>query len=603
MNLAIQPLLAYEAIAYVVVGALSAIGGGSAVAGAIQVAITAASLVYSASQQKKAKAAARAQAERLKKEQARALAEQQKALRELSKLGDKGSFRGNDDLTVMVRRSVVNRRFVYGRARVGGIWLYIETTGPSNDFVHLILGLCEGPIKEIEAIQFDDEIVTLDSAGNGTGKWAGHLNVRSYVGEDDQVADAGLVAESAGKWTEAHTLKGIAYLYLKFRRNTGIFPTLPEVSAIIKGKADIYDPRTNLADYTDNAALCLADYLSTPLRGPSIPRDDIEVNALIHAANVCDEPIPLLAGGSERRYTVSGAIDLGQNVEDNIAQFTQAMGGDVIHASGKYEIQAGEYRTPTFEITPDMFVEGFTVSNLQPRKDRANVVKGTYVAEANRWQRFDFPSVSRDAYIAADGGETVRDLTLDMVQSGSHAQRLASIALEQSRRSRTLQCTCNLKALPAKCGGTVFVTIPRYFNRAPMRVVESTFVVGNNGALVLKLSLVETAPEIYDWDRTREKQVNIPPQVNAKGITVAAPAFSPEAGDHPAGSFPLAISITSLTAGANIRWSLTATPEDSDDGTAYTGPVSVAAGQTLYARGFRDGYEASQPAIGAYVAI
>ena len=586
---------------------LVALGASTAVAATtaavVTVAATVGSFAYQRSQQKKAASAARAQAERVKKEQARALREQQRALREMSKLHEGEVFQGPQDLTVMIRRSVVSRRFVYGRARVGGIWLYVETTGASNDFVHLILGLCEGPIEAIESIIFDDEEVTIDSNGLGTGKWAGVLTVHKYLGTDDQLADADLVAASAGKWTTAHTLKGIAYLYIKFTRNLEIFPALPEVTAIIKGKNNILDPRTGLRDYTDNAALCLADYMTTPLRGPGIPAAEIEQNALIHAANVCDEAVELLAGGSEPRYTVSGAIDLAASVEDNIASFIQAMAGDMIFANGSYEIQAGEYRTPTFEITPDMLIEGFSVSNLQPRKDRPNVVKGTFVAEANRWQRFDFPAVSRTAYVDADGAELVRDLSLEMVGSGSQAQRLASIDLEQARRARTLSITTNLRAMPARVGGSCLVTIPRYFDRQPMRVLESTFVVGQDGVLLLKLTMIETDPAIYAWDRTRERQVNAPPAINAKGVTVSTPAFSPEAGEHPSGSFPLSVAITTLTSGATIRYSLSAVPTSITDGSAYTGPVSISDGDTLYARAFKTGFTASAPTIGAFIGV
>lgn len=603
--LSTQPMLAASFL-YAGFIALGLSGTAATVATVVVIAAaTAGSFVYQRAQQRKAQAAARAQAERLRKEQARAIAEQSAALRELSKLGDQPFFQGPTDLTVMVRRSVISRRFVYGRARVGGIWLYVETTGSSNDFVHLVLGLCEGPIEDIEAIYFDDELVTFDaSTGLGSGKWAGVLRVKKHLGTSDQVADADLVTDSDSKWTAAHKLKGIAYLYLRFTRNLDVFPTLPDVSAIIKGKNDILDPRTAAVGYTDNAALCLADYLSLPLRGPGIPREEIDNDALVHAANVCDQPVELLAGGTEPRYTVSGSIDLAATIEDNIASFIQSMAGDMIFANGVYEIQAGEYRTPTFEITADMLVEGFTVSHLQPRKDRINVVKGTFVAEANRWQRFDFPAVSRTTYVEADAGETVRDLTLEMVASGSQAQRLASIDLEQSRRSRTLTCTCNLRALPARVGGSCLVTLARHFDQQPMRIMESTFVVGNDGSLLLKLTMIETDEEIYAWDRTREHQVNIPPAINATGPTVATPAFSPEAGEFVGpGGLPVAVSISTLTSGATIRYSLSALPTTPTEGTAYTTPISIDDGDTLYARAFKTGYAASAPAIGAYIEI
>ncbi len=575
--------------------------GATATAVVLTVAATAASFAYQRSVQKKAQAAARAQAERLRKEQARALAEQQRSLRELSKLeGGFGSPQFAQNLTLMIKRSVVSRRFIYGRARVGGIWLYVETTGVSNDFVHLVLGLAEGPIQQIEGIYFDDELVTLNAAGQGTGKWTSHLTIKQHLGTMSQVADPDLVAASAGKWTSAHKLTGIAYLYIKFTRNLDIYPGLPEVSAVIKGKADILDPRTGVVGYTDNCALCLADYLKTPMRGPGIPWEEIDEESLIHAADVCDQPVALLAGGTEPRYRISGSIDLSSNVEDNIASFIQAMAGDVIFINGRYEIQAGEYRTPTFEITADMLLENISISHVQPRKDRPNVVKGTFVAEANRWQRFDFPSVSRDVYVEEDGQEVVHDLSLELVASGSQAQRLASIELEHARRAKTATLTTGLRGMPAKAGGSVLLDVPRYFDHQPMRVAESTFMVTNDGALLLKFAMIETDPAIYAWARTREKQINVPPEINAKGPRVSTPAFLPEAGEYDPVVFPLAVTITTLTPGATIRYSLVSMPTTSAEGTLYSTPVAVASGETLYARAFKTAYEASSPAIGAF---
>ncbi len=600
----IKPLMGWGAIfGFFVWLGLGTIGATVATI-VVEGAVVIGSAVYARSAQRKQQAAARAAAARAQRQAQAAIAAQQKQLRDLSKLSSLENLNaGPQDVTLMIKRSVVNRRFVYGRARVGGIWLYVETTGANNDIVHMILGLCEGPIEEIGDIYFDDQIVTVDAAGDGTGKWSGVMHISRHLGSEDQVAEPLLVTASAGKWTDAHTLKGIAYLYVKLVHNIDIFPSIPEISAVIKGKNDIRDPRTSTPAYTDNAALCLADYLTTPLRGPGIPWEEIDEGALTHAADVCDQAVELLSGGSEPRYTVSGAIDLANSIEDNNDVLIQAMAGDMIFQNGLWEIQAGEYRTPTFEITADMMVEGFSISHLQPRKDRINVVKGTFVSEANRWQRFDFPSVTRAIYVNEDGMENVRDLTLEMVASGSQAQRLASIELEQTRRSRTLSCTCNLRALPARVGGSVLVTLARHFDRQPMRVISSVFVVSNDGALLLKLSMTETDEDIYAWSRTREQQLNTPPAINATGVKVATPLLSPDPGEYSTGLFPLAVSITTLTSGATIRYSLTALPTTITEGSLYSAPFNVADGDTVYARAFKTGIAASEPAIGAYIAV
>ncbi len=201
--------------------------------------------------------------------------------------------------------------------------------------------------------------------------------------------------------------------------------------------------------------------------------------------------------------------------------------------------------------------------------------------------------------IAMDGQEVVSDLTLQLVGSGSQAQRLAGMELKQARKGRTVQLTCNLKAMPARVGSNVILTLPRYFDGDVYRVVESRFTVGNDGAPAISLTLLENGADIYEWDRTKERLVNVPADLNAKAPQCAQPVYSPNAGAMPV--LPTAVTITTLTSGAVIRWSLTAQPETETDGTLYTGPVAVDSGDFLYARAFRTGYLASPLALDIYM--
>ena len=571
----------------------------TAITAVVQVAAVAGSLVY----QNKQKAKAKAAANRLKKEaNARARAAQAQ-LKKMSKLHsggfDGGTFSsasGPRDITEMIRRSVTSRRIVYGRARLGGIWFYPETTGSSNEVLHLILGLCEGPVEEIESVYFDDEEVTLDGSGNGTGKWAGAVVIKKHLGATGDAAEALLTGVSS-RWTADHKLEGIAYLYVKLTINLELFSSIPEISAVVKGKNDILDPRTGLRGYSTNPALCLNDYLTMSLVGPGISDSDIDQAALMHAADVCDEEVATLLD-PEPRYSCQGAIDLSSTVEDNALLFVQAMNGDLIQSGGTFTIQAGEYVTPTFTIDANMLAGPIEFSSLQPRKDRANIVKGTFLSEQNAWQKFDFPALTDADAVTLDGQEVVADIALEMVGSGSQAQRLASMELRQARRGRTVQLTCNLKAMPAKVGCNVILDIPRYFPGDVYRVVEYKFSVGNDAAPTINLTLVENHADIYEWDIADEHLVNVPAELNAHSPQCAIPLMSPDS--SPAPSYPASVTITSLTTGAVIRYSLSAAPDTETDGTAYTGAISISSGNFLYARAFRTGYLASPLALEIY---
>ncbi len=593
-------MAAVIAVVTAVATGTSVVGGGVTIAvAALQVAGVAGSLAYQRVQQRKAKAAAA----RLKKEQAARARAAQAQFKKLSKTGagnfESGTFSsaaGPRDITEMVRRSTTSRRLCYGRARLGGIWFYPETTGASNQTLHLILGLCEGPIQEIETVYFDDEAVTLDAAGNGTGKWAGYVKVIKHLGTPADPADPTLLAAST-RWTANHSLKGIAYLYVQLTINLELWSTIPEISAVVKGRNDVYDPRTLTTGYSTNPALCLNHYLTTPIVGPGIASTDIDQAALINAANVCDEPVSTLLG-TEVRYSCQGAIDLSSTVEDNAIHFVQAMNGDLIQEGGSYTIQAGEYVAPTFSIDLDMLAGPIEFSSLQPRRERANIIKGTFLSEQNAWQKFDFPSIiDRDA-IAIDGQEVVADIQLELVGSGSQAQRLASMELRQARRGRTVSLMCNLKAMPARVGCNVMLDIPRYFNGDVFRVVEYKFSVGNDGAPLINLTLLENHPDIYEWELRDEQLINVPLELNAKSPQCSQPVMTPDGDPDP--DLPVYITITTLTAGATIRYSFTAPPETIADGTLYTAPIYITAETLLYARAFRTGYLASPLALENY---
>lgn len=581
-------------------GAAATVTTAAVIGAAIEIGAVVGSLAYQRSQQKKAKAAA----ERLRKESQRRAAQMQNKLAKLGKMpgfeaGTFASASGPRDITTMIRRSTASRRMVYGRARLGGIWFYTETTGTSNEVMHLILGLCEGPIEAIDKIYFDDEEVPLDADGLATGKYAGYAVVRKHLGTPGDPVDNQLPAFGSTRWTADHRLEGIAYIYVRLVMNLELFSAIPEISAVVRGRNDIHDPRTGTRGYSTNPALCLNHYLTLEKLGPGIPQEDIDSAELIDAANVCDETVETLVG-PEPRYACQGAIDLSSTVEDNASLFIQAMNGDLIQSAGKFTIQAGRYITPTFAIDLNMLAGPIEFSSVPPRKERSNVVKGTFLSEANAWQKFDFPSISDAAAIAQDGQEVVSDLTLELVGSGAQAQRLASMELRQARHGRSVQLTCNLKAMPARVGSNVILNIPRYFDGAVYRVVESKFSVGNDGAPSISLTLLENSPDIYEWNVSSEKLINVPAELNAKNPQTGKPVFSPM--PDISLSFPTNITITSLTPSAVIRYAINDVPPDTADaGIPYTGPVTVAEGDILAARAFRAGYLASPLELRVYI--
>jgi hypothetical protein len=138
------------------------------------------------------------------------------------------------------------------------------------------------------------------------------VTITKYLGTAGQAADLDLVADAVDRagnhvWTSAHTLTGRSYLVVRLEYDSTIFASgLPNVKAVVRGVNDIYDPRGGgSTGWTDNAALCIRDYL-VKAYGMGADAGDINDVNFIAAANICDEPVSVLVG-TGTGYTTDGS--------------------------------------------------------------------------------------------------------------------------------------------------------------------------------------------------------------------------------------------------------------------------------------------------------
>lgn len=420
--------------------------------------------------------------------------------------------------TVSVRSPAASRRIVYGRARAGGTIVYIESRAGADKedgILDLVIVLSGRPVQSIGAVYFDGE-VALDAAGAAQGRYAGFATVQKQYGTETSSALSTLIAVSGGKWTAAHRMQGCAAIHVSLTTSPDVYPSgIPNISVDIEGRNDIFDPRTGTTGYSENPALCLANYMADARFGLGAgigSGDGIESAALIAAANICDETVDKVGGGTEPRYACNGILDTQVAPKANIEGLLTAMAGTCAWQAGQWQIYAGAYRIPSLSLTADDVVgNGLQMTTRQSRASNFNAVRGTFVAPENDWQEDDFPAYVSSAYVAEDGGETVwRDIILPYTISASMAQRLAKIEVERNRRQLTVFMDGKLRCWQAAVGDTVALTYPRWgMSSKPFEV--SSMALGLEGgdggpALTSQLALRETAPGVYDW-ATSEAQI------------------------------------------------------------------------------------------------
>jgi hypothetical protein len=420
--------------------------------------------------------------------------------------------------TVSVRAPVVPRDIVYGRVRKGGVLIFAHKTRNSGtDFLHLIYALAGHQIQEIERVYFDGvEAINVQTATKAD-RYTDSLQYDFRLGTSSQssITNANL---PTSVWGPDHRCLGVPLLYLRLRGESDDYPNgIPNVTVTMRGRNEIFDPRTGTTGYTDNAALCLADYMAWGRYGLGLgygTEGGIDTTTLIAAANICDEDVAKAGGGTEDRYDCNGVLSSAATPKENIEALLTAMGGRAIYTADKWRIYAAAYTSPTVALTEaDIRENGISVQTRRSIADNFSRVRGQFVSPENDWQPDDFPPYVSSTYLAEDQGiESWRDLVLPFTTSASVAQRLAKIELERTRRQQVVQVSGMLSAWKAQVGDTVTLSYARWgWSAKPFEVRKVTLSIAD-GALVPELTLAEASPLQYDWNATEEQIYAAAPQ-------------------------------------------------------------------------------------------
>lgn len=168
------------------------------------------------------------------------------ALFKPSSSGSGSSQRGGTspaiDNKATIRQGTAPRRIIYGRARVGGVIAFIEKS-TSDGMLNMVIVFAGHEIAAFEEIWINDEIspVGVDGFVNG-GRYAGKVAVNQHTGSDTQTANTNIIDKFPAQWSINHRLRGVAYLYVTILKDQELFPDIPNITAVIRGKNNIYDP-------------------------------------------------------------------------------------------------------------------------------------------------------------------------------------------------------------------------------------------------------------------------------------------------------------------------------------------------------------------------
>lgn len=210
---------------------------------------------------------------------------------------------------ITVRQPIAPWQYIYGRARVGGTLTFAHESADEN--LHLVITLAGHVSQEIEAIQFNDEVIPLDTNGDATGRYAGYVRIKKSLGAEAGQPFADLVTESEGKWTDAHRQTGHTKIYVRLTFSPDLFPSgIPNITVIVKGRL-VKDSRTGATVWTDNPSLCISDFMCDTVAGlGSVYASEIDATQLTAAANIDDEMVALSASTPTTTFTADATTNV-----------------------------------------------------------------------------------------------------------------------------------------------------------------------------------------------------------------------------------------------------------------------------------------------------
>ena len=449
---------------------------------------------------------------------------------------------------------------IYGKRKVGGTLAFLETSGDDNEFLYMIIALCEGQVESCEKIWVDDKQVTWSGAlTHGTERTVGSgdsnfykdsdskITVTWYDGRDDQTYNT--TVGTLSSWTSNHRLRGVSYLALKFKWSEDCFMGIPAVHAEIKGRkvynANLDGTKTGGSgshredtastwEWSDNPVWCTLDYMRNSRFGLGIANSyfDGDYADWQTASDVCDAHVtPYGSATAIDLLDMNYVLDTKKKCIENLKEMVSGFRGYLNYANGEYKAIAESTGSASVSLTEDNIIGGIKVSSLN-KNSRYNRVIVTFVNPDKNYQTDEaqWPPIDDSGLTSADQHATMKTadggfllegrFDYPSITSPYQAQEIAEIICRRSRNNMNVSLRCDATGMDLMVGELVNIT-----HATPSFSAKTFRVQGMqiNEDLTVELQLAEYQASYYTW--TAQSQVaTIPDTTLPNPFSVTAPA-------------------------------------------------------------------------------
>ena len=431
------------------------------------------------------------------------------------------------DRTITEIATEAPHRYIYGEARVGSNVVAMFTAGANDEFRYLVCihaaheceeitetwidGIALGPLDVNGDIidtnhDFVRQTTSEQITGLGTVTVRGQqsqnyiietvtitesmVRVRRHLGGPNDHADEELLSVLPDKWKSTAVLRGLCYTVIRLNLLQSEFQNgIPQIEMLIKGRK-LYDPRDMSTAWSDNPALIIRDYLTSPMC--KVPESEIPDSFYITAANVCDE-----VQSFRKLYTLNGTVTAEQGQPESLELMANSMAGLVVAVN--WQIQAGKYVAPVKIFDETDIVGDITVFPGIADSDLYNGIKGQYVSAENKYVATDFAPFRIPVFRDNDGRDLDSNIDFAFTNTKQRVHNLCRILIEEHRNGHTIRASFSQKAWDLGIGERIL------FTSTFLGITDKVFIVTDKKyrpTSAIDLTLKEDAESIWDLATT-----------------------------------------------------------------------------------------------------
>lgn len=420
---------------------------------------------------------------------------------------------------------------------------YAEPSGTDQEFVDYIFALAAHKSTSVDTIYIENDLAWT-AAGGAQGKYVGYLTVEVIL---EAGAGAYHTVNAGTTWGSTTRMTGSTTMKVRVKRSANSKNNQSPFSSGIAGRwavigtgMPVYDPARDSTvpggsgsqranDQTtwlytasgvtrgNNPALQMLSYLlgwrvgGQISVGVGLPADTLDLASFAVAAALCDEPIALSIGGTQRRFEAGRAFSDADDPLAVIGELLKGMNGELVDDGGRLalRVSVNDLVSPV-ALTDDDFVSGYTWQPTGPIDQQFTVVRGRYSepTPTSLYSMVDYPEVAIPRTSLAPRPYT---LELSVVQDQRRAERIAKQTAQRNLYQGTFNVTLGIRGWQLTRNQVVAVTSnARGWTGKLFRVRAMTF----NPDATIEVTLREEDVSIYAWDRNESAQVTpVPPVV------------------------------------------------------------------------------------------